>query len=348
MAYARSAFIMMLALVLAVGATAIAIEFDHSVGASGAGPATFYGTVPTGIVRGQGVVAVISLGAHSTVCGSNTVQPDTLHGNVLSYAIDVAPDEQTAGCGKLGSVVQFYFTPAPGSPTGGSLAVDAGIWNGPGPVNKNLSSLQPALVRRALGGSVASDGAFPAPPPPTPTPTPAPPAIPTTAPTPVPPPAAVTFSDGTYIVGTDIPAGTFRTRIPVRGCYWERLRGFSGSLSDIIANDFANIPEVVTIAASDKGFKSDGCGTWTNDLSSVTSSPTSPFSDGTYIVGVDVAAGTWRTSGGPSCYWERRSGFGGTLDDILANNFGGGSQVVTISPSDKGFQSKDCGTWTRQ
>jgi hypothetical protein len=182
----------------------------------------------------------------------------------------------------------------------------------------------------------------------TPTATATPTQPPTPTPTPPPPPAsAVTFGDGTYVIGTDIPAGTYRTRAPATGCYWERLRGFGGTLSEIIANEFANITEVVTIAGGDRGFRSDGCGTWTNDLSAITASPTAPFGDGTYIVGVDISPGTWRAGGGGSCYWERRRGFGGSITDIIANNFGGGSQVVTIGPSDKGFQSKDCGVWTK-
>lgn len=41
------------------------------------------------------------------------------------------------------------------------------------------------------------------------------------------------------------------------------MSAFTGSFSDIIANDNAADTTVVTIAASDKGFKSSRCGTWT-------------------------------------------------------------------------------------
>jgi len=75
---------------------------------------------------------------------------------------------------------------------------------------------------------------------------------------------------------------------------------------------------------------------------------TAPFRGGTYIVGTDIAPGTWRSSGGPGCYWERESGFSGTLDDIIANDLTNSPAIVTISSSDKGFEAgAECGTWTK-
>lgn len=72
------------------------------------------------------------------------------------------------------------------------------------------------------------------------------------------------------------------------------------------------------------------------------------FGDGTKLVGDEVVAGaTYRTIAGSSCYWERLSGLGGELDDIITNEFGGGSQVVTIGSTDEAFNSSNCGTWTQ-
>jgi len=70
----------------------------------------------------------------------------------------------------------------------------------------------------------------------------------------------VTFGDGTHVIGSSLPAGTYRTRANVSGCYWERLSGFSGQSSDIIANDFGATTPMVTISASDIGFTSNDCG----------------------------------------------------------------------------------------
>lgn len=96
-------------------------------------------------------------------------------------------------------------------------------------------------------------------------------------------PAVPTFGEGMKIVGTDIPPGTYRS-MGGNHCYWERLRGFGGTLDEIIANDNAIGPALVTISASDKGFRSARCGRWTQDLSPITLSPTAPFSDGTFLV----------------------------------------------------------------
>ena len=148
------------------------------------------------------------------------------------------------------------------------------------------------------------------------------------------------FEDGTFIVGTDVPAGTYRTRKPSAGCYWERLSGFGGS--DIIANNVTDQPSVVTIDASDRGFRSRGCGTWTQDLTAITTSTTS-FGDGTFIVSTDIAPGTYRGRGGEHCYWERLSGFGGS--EIISNDVGSKAPLVTIAADDKGFASKGCGPW---
>jgi hypothetical protein len=169
----------------------------------------------------------------------------------------------------------------------------------------------------------------------------------TPAPTAAPTSTFLTFGDGTFTVSKDIQSGTYRTRVASPGCYWERLGGFGGTLQEIVANDGPNGPAVVTIAASDKGFTSKGCGTWTTDLSAIVP-PGTPFPDGTYIVGTDLTAGTYRSPASAGCYWERLSGFGGTLDQIIANDGTDTGAIVTISASDKGFSASKCGTWTKQ
>jgi hypothetical protein len=71
--------------------------------------------------------------------------------------------------------------------------------------------------------------------------------------------------DGTFLVPSEVKAGTYRTTVPEGGhCYWERLRGTSGTLSDVIANDNSDpgARVIVTIKASDKAFHTEGCGDW--------------------------------------------------------------------------------------
>ncbi len=177
--------------------------------------------------------------------------------------------------------------------------------------------------------------------------TPAPPAEPTLEANPA--PQFATFEDGTQEIGTDVQPGTYRLREPAEFCYWARLKGFDGSLDEIIANDnVVSAYAVVTIGKNDVGFESSGCGEWSADLSPVTSSTSKFETDGTYIVGKDIRAGKWRATGGEFCYWARLKNFGGTLSGILANdNVLGGRTVVTIRSTDKGFTAKGCGTWTR-
>jgi hypothetical protein len=78
-------------------------------------------------------------------------------------------------------------------------------------------------------------------------------------PTPTP---ASGFGSGTQLVGEDIVPGTYRARGGSL-CYWERLRGFGGTVAEIIANGFGHEPAIVTIAATDVGFRSQDCGSWT-------------------------------------------------------------------------------------
>lgn len=69
--------------------------------------------------------------------------------------------------------------------------------------------------------------------------------------------------------------------------------------------------------------------------------------DGTFFVGGDVAAGTYKSTGGGGCYWARLKDTNGDLDSILASNFGGGSQIVTLKSSDAAFTTNGCGAWTK-
>lgn len=174
--------------------------------------------------------------------------------------------------------------------------------------------------------------------------------LPTQAPKPnptaKPSPTYPQFGDGTYQVGKDIQSGTYRTRVGSPGCYYARLRGFGGTIDDTIANNNTDAPTIVTIAATDKGFTSQNCGTWTKDLSQITANKTT-FGDGMYIVGTDIMPGIYRNTGAQGCYFARLSGFGNTTDDIIANDNVDNPTIVTISPSDKGFESTGCGTWTK-
>jgi len=70
--------------------------------------------------------------------------------------------------------------------------------------------------------------------------------------------------------------------------------------------------------------------------------------DGTHVVGTGIQPGTYQNSdSSQGCYWERLSGFGGTVEEIIANGFTYGPAVVTVSSTDAGFTSARCGFWTQ-
>jgi hypothetical protein len=71
--------------------------------------------------------------------------------------------------------------------------------------------------------------------------------------------------------------------------------------------------------------------------------------DGTWHVGEDFAAGTYRAeSAGEGCYWARLKTAHGSdsLDDIIENGIGGGSQTVQLNDGEW-FEVNECGEWHR-
>lgn len=79
-------------------------------------------------------------------------------------------------------------------------------------------------------------------------------------------PAVETFGPGTWLVPEDIKPGTYRglgDARPGYHCYWARLSGLGGELSDVIANSGSQSgPIIVTIKKTDSAFTSHSCGDW--------------------------------------------------------------------------------------
>jgi len=72
-----------------------------------------------------------------------------------------------------------------------------------------------------------------------------------------------TISEGIFKVNTEVKPGTYKTTAD-DGCYFARLKGFSGDAGEIIANGVKSSGEqaIVTIEKTDVGFDSSNCGTW--------------------------------------------------------------------------------------
>lgn len=160
----------------------------------------------------------------------------------------------------------------------------------PGPTNAPTAKAQPTSALEPQPTAAP-------PPPPTVEPTPEPTPEPTIEPTPEPIATPEGVGSGQKIIGVDIQPGTYRTRSENANCYWERVSGFGGSISDIIANENIDGPAIVTIQPDDVGFNSSRCAPWSDDLSPITDDPNAPFNQGFYMVGTDISPGLWRAEG---------------------------------------------------
>lgn len=163
-------------------------------------------------------------------------------------------------------------------------------------------------------------------------------------------PAPMSIAPGAWRVTSQVRPGRYFAD-PQGGCYWERQRGFSGLLTDIIANEFIAFDAgqwIVDIFSTDAGFETDkACGTWSGTPRVGLQNTIRP---GLWLVGTQLPAGTYRVNAAPGCYWARLRNFTSQLDGIVDNEFValGGHQVVTLMPHDVGFESDgDCGTWAR-
>ena len=70
---------------------------------------------------------------------------------------------------------------------------------------------------------------------------------------------------GMWLVGSQVRAGTYRAST-LPNCYWERLRSFSSTIGEVIANDLVGGggTRMVSIRSTDAGFSTnEECGPWT-------------------------------------------------------------------------------------
>jgi hypothetical protein len=158
--------------------------------------------------------------------------------------------------------------------------------------------------------------------------------------------------DGEFEVGTDIKPGTYRTTGNTDGmCYWERAKDASGEMDSLLANDNVTGTSYVTVKAGDKLFKSSDCNDWEAVDPKAKGTPATKMAGdgGMYRVGVDIAPGTYKSTGNEDdmCYWERTKDAEHGLDSIIANNNVSGSAVVKISASDTYFKTSGCTDWKK-
>jgi len=140
-------------------------------------------------------------------------------------------------------------------------------------------------------------------------------------------PAAKTFSDGTYLVGTDMPAGRYKGTVSGGSGYWQISRDANGN--NIIAND--NPTGVFYVQVSNGQYLNLKSATVTKvEAIPAAATPSSrTYSDGTYLVGTDIPAGRYKgTVSGGTGYWQVSKDANG--NNIIANGNPVGSFYVQI------------------
>ena len=152
------------------------------------------------------------------------------------------------------------------------------------------------------------------------------------------------FGSGLQRVGTAVKPGRYTS--PTGNCSWKRLNHYGDSDANVIASNTSSGRAVVQVEPTDVAFSSTtACGAWTRWAAPAT--PASTFEDGDWVVGADIAPGTYKSVNGYDCYWELARGFDHDLTEIITTDNSPGSATVTIPSTAARFTSKGCGTWKR-
>ena len=152
------------------------------------------------------------------------------------------------------------------------------------------------------------------------------------------------ITDGVWVVWRQIQPGLYENDTGA-GCFWARMPVQRGAF-DAIQSDNAVGHAIVGVLPTDGAFESVGCGQW--HAYSVRSKLLTAFSDGTWGVNTEIEPGWYRSSGGQTCYWQRRSNYENDRNGVIAEHqFNTGSGLVHISRSDVAFTSFSCGHWTK-
>jgi hypothetical protein len=132
-----------------------------------------------------------------------------------------------------------------------------------------------------------------------------------------PSPTASAISDGTYLVGTDIPAGRYRGAVTGSTGYWQISSDANGS--NITANNNVTGPFYVQARAGQYLELTGVKITKVNSATPTSALTSGAISNGTYLVGTDIPAGRYKgTVTGSTGYWQISSDANGS--NITANN----------------------------
>jgi hypothetical protein len=155
--------------------------------------------------------------------------------------------------------------------------------------------------------------------------------------------AAPTFSDGLFVVGTDIPPGVYQAEGSDQ-CHWERLRSADGAPGSVIAERSGRGQTIVTIADTDAAFRTEGCGAFVPQWTYLYKQ--TEISDGIWAVNAHIVPGRYRATPTSLCTWARLKSFLGSPDQVIRRGAPDLPTTIEILPGDVGFESHGCGVWT--
>ena len=136
---------------------------------------------------------------------------------------------------------------------------------------------------------------------------------------------------GMFVVGSEVKPGLYKA---TGDGYLALLKDAEGTTDSIIANHNDENQTYVQIKSSDKYFETNRFDGWTKVPAKPKKAIKKSFpGTGTYMVGVDIAPGTYKCSG--SGYWERMSDARHDFDSIIANDNQDNGAIISVKASDR-------------
>lgn len=152
-------------------------------------------------------------------------------------------------------------------------------------------------------------------------------------------PTTNAIQEGTYKMGSDIQPGLYKVIVKnsfMNMGYIDRSRDARMELDSIIANGIISNSGYVRLKEGDAYVKIQGATLYPEDT--IKTNIRDVFEDGIYLVGVDIAPGTYKVEVTDTTmdmgYVERQSDVSMELDDIIANEIFQGQGYVEIMSSD--------------
>lgn len=144
--------------------------------------------------------------------------------------------------------------------------------------------------------------------------------------------AIETWSDGTYEVGVDIPAGLYKSTEDSGTGYWQISKDASGEFDSIIAND-NTVGQCYLELADGQFLTLNGITVADANLLKPDELATADIAPGVYLVGTDIAAGKYKgiPNGEDWAYWQVSTSPNGELSSIKANANPAGQFYVEVA-----------------